>query len=98
MLNKLFLMFFVVLFSTSVFAEEKYVNFCKIYNPKKAIEYETHTKISEKFCIYYLDQCNEKYNNKCKIEMNGYYGLYNTNSMLAKLHVLYNDDFDRGQV
>ena len=71
-----------------------YVDYCKIHNPKKGIEYETHTRITTDFCEYYLKVCNEKYNNKCKITMNGYQGLYNTNPTMAKMHVLYNKDFD----
>ena len=74
---------------------ESYTDYCKIHNPKKGMEYETHTKITTDFCKYYLKKCNEKYNNKCKAKMNSYQGLYNTNPTLAKLHVLNNENFDR---
>ncbi|AIT08947.1 hypothetical protein LO80_02415 [Candidatus Francisella endociliophora] len=90
-------LFSIILFllSINIYASESYVNFCKVYNPKKGIEYETHTKISLEFCKYYLKKCNEKYDNKCNVVMNAYQGLYNTNPTIAKMHVMYNDDFDR---
>jgi hypothetical protein len=69
---------------------ETYTDYFKIYNPKKGLEYDTHTKITVDFYNYYLKICNEKYNNKCNAEMNGYQGLYNTNPTMAKMHVLYN--------
>ncbi|MEY8714421.1 hypothetical protein [Francisella philomiragia] len=94
MLNKNFLFVFLFLFSLSSYASDKYLNYCKIYNPKKGIEYETHTKISLDFCLYYLDICNKKYNNKCDVKMNAYQGLYNTNNALATMHVIYRDDLD----
>ncbi|ASG67642.1 hypothetical protein fh0823_03270 [Francisella halioticida] len=96
MLNKnYFISIFLFFFSFNIYASEKYLDYCKIYNPKKGIEYETHTKISLDFCKYYLRLCNDKYNNKCKAIMNGYQGLYNTNKVVATMHVLYKDDFDR---
>lgn len=73
----------------------QYVDYCKVYNPKKGIEYETHTKITKAFCEYYLKNCNEKYNNKCHAIMNAYQGLYNTNQSLAYMHVAYRKDFDK---
>ena len=73
---------------------ENYTDYCKIHNPQKSMEYETHTKITVGFCKYYLKKCNEKYNNECEVEMNSYQGLYNTNPTLAKLHVLNNENFD----
>ena len=76
---------------------ETYTDYCKIYNPKKGLEYDTHTKITVDFCRYYLKICNEKYNNKCNAKMNGYQGLYNTNPTMAKMHVLYNKDFDSNE-
>ncbi len=78
----------VICFSFSM--AETYTDYCKIYNPKKGLEYDTHTKITVDFCNYYLKICNKKYNNKCNAEMNGYQGLYNTNPTMAKMHVLYN--------
>jgi hypothetical protein len=83
------------IFAISSAQAEEYVNFCKVFNPKKGIEYETHTKITKKFCEYYLKICNEKYNNKCHAKMNAYQGLYNTNSSLAYMHVAYRKDFDK---
>lgn len=74
---------------------ETYTDYCKIHNPKNGMEYETHTKITVDFCNYYLKECNKKYNNKCKAKMNGYQGLYNTNPTMAKMHVLYKNNFDR---
>ncbi|WP_043880738.1 hypothetical protein [Francisella tularensis] len=85
----------LIFLSSSAFALEQYLNYCKIYNPKKGIEYETHTKISVDFCKYYLEKCNKEYDNRCVAKMNAYQGLYNTNNALATMHVLYNDDFDR---
>lgn len=92
--NKYILAFLLLAFSSDVFAKD-YVDFCKIYNPKKGIEYETHTKITKDFCEYYLKNCNEKYSNKCRAKMNAYQGLYNTNSSLAYMHVAYRKDFDK---
>lgn len=90
---------FLLFFSFNLYASsDEYVNYCKIYNPKKGIEYETHTKISVDFCNYYLKKCNEKYDNKCKIKMDSYQGLYNTNRAIASMHVLYNDNFDNGNI
>lgn len=96
MLSKKYFIF-ISLFSLSfsTYASEEYLNYCKIYNPKKGIEYETHEKISVDFCKYYLKLCNEKYDNKCHAVMNSYQGLYNTNKVIATMHVLYNDNFDR---
>ncbi|APC91366.1 MULTISPECIES: hypothetical protein [Francisella] len=85
----------LIFLSLSSFAVEQFLNYCKIYNPKKGIEYETHTKTTLDFCKYYLEICNKKYDNKCIAKMNGYQGLYNTNNGLATMHVLYNDDFDK---
>ncbi|WP_395167170.1 hypothetical protein [Francisella salimarina] len=94
MLNKLFLFISIFLLISSGQASDKYLNYCKIYNPKKGIEYETHTKISLDFCLYYLDKCNKKYNNKCNAKVNGYQGLYNTNNALATMHLIYRDNLD----
>ncbi|APA83365.1 hypothetical protein [Francisella tularensis] len=95
MLARVLLIHSLIFLSSSAFALEQYLNYCKIYNPKKGIEYETHTKISVDFCKYYLEKCNKEYDNKCVAKMNAYQGLYNTNNALATMHVLYNDDFDR---
>ena len=83
----------LILLSCNAYSEE-YVDYCKVYNPKKGIEYETHTKITKGFCEYYLKNCNEKYDNKCHAKMNAYQGLYNTNPSLALMHVAYRKDFD----
>ncbi|APC97460.1 hypothetical protein [Francisella frigiditurris] len=87
--------------SVSLYAEnnEEYVNFCKIYTPKNVAYYETHTKITKEFCLYYFKLCNKEfeplYEKSCKLDMNSYQPLYNTNKTIAMMHVLYNDNFDR---
>jgi hypothetical protein len=94
LISAIFLLFLIYI-NLYASESEQYLNFCKIYNPKKGIEYETHTKISIDFCEYYLEKCNLKYANKCKAKMDAYQGLYNTNRALAQMHILYKDNFDR---